>query len=185
MKYSKILRRTHGQFFIGLSQVVLNLLPDKFFGNIKCRGGFQDLNAKRFGQIAELDKKLERFNYCSVCTLLFWCWMWSHIFNTLSSKLPNLPIFAVTSWTSTNSRIFSLFFCFCKPTWELKKSHFLKKVGQFLHVRGFSLKWLKIRKIWQNNGKLSKNMVFHQIFNQVPFTAQFFFLHFGVHSSNP
>ena len=54
-----------------LSQVVLNLLPDKFFGNIKCRVEFQDLNAKRFGQIAELDKKLERFDYCSVCTLLF------------------------------------------------------------------------------------------------------------------
>ena len=55
-------------------------------------------------------------------------------------------------------------------------------MGQFLHVRGFSLKWLKIRKIWQNNGKLSKNMVFHQIFNQIslfswkiPFSPNFFF----------
>ena len=85
---------------------------------------------------------------------------------TSSLSLPNsqiCPTFAVTSWTSTNTRIFSLFFCFCKPTWELKKSHFLKKVGQFLHVRGFSLKWLKIRKIFSWKIPFSPNLFFAKL----------------------
>ena len=47
------------------TQVVLNLLPEELFGNIKCRVGFQDLNAKRFAQIAEVDQKLELANFQS------------------------------------------------------------------------------------------------------------------------
>ena len=60
-----LLRRTQS-----LSQVVQNLLADKLFGNIRFRGGFPYFNAKRFTQIAELDQKLEQFDYCSVCRVL-------------------------------------------------------------------------------------------------------------------
>ena len=55
-----LLRRTQS-----LSQVVQNLLADKLFGNIRFRGGFPYSNAKRFTQIAELDQKLEQFDYCT------------------------------------------------------------------------------------------------------------------------
>ena len=65
-----LLRRTQS-----LSQVVQNLLADKLFGNIRFRGGFPYFNAKRFTQIAELDQKLEQFDYCT------------HIFNTFPPSL--------------------------------------------------------------------------------------------------